>query len=113
MLFKPVWNILTLSEKGEQMKEITLKNNHFIWRTLLNVLGIDDYDEQDEIESIRLVVLTPDGKTREVIVKDDYQIWNDICREICGMGDYDDIVDLESVELTVDECESEAIKEDK
>lgn len=95
------------------MKEIILKNNHFIWRTLLDVLGIDDYDEQDKVESIRLVVLDPDGETREVIVKNNNQIWNDICREICGMGDYDEIVEMESVELTVDECESEAIKEDK
>ena len=93
------------------MKEITLKNNHFIWGNLLDVLEIYDYDEQDKVESIRLVVLDPDGETREVIVKNNNQIWSDICREICGMGDYDEIERMESVELTVDECESEAIKE--
>lgn len=96
------------------MKEITLKNNHFIWGTLLDeVLDIWDYDEQNKVESIRLVVLDPDGETREVIVKNNNQIWNDICREICGMGDYDEIAELDSIELTVDECECEAIKEEE
>ena len=95
------------------MREITLKNNHFIWRTLLDVLEIYDYDEQDKIESIRLLVLDPGGETREVVLKNNNQIWNDICREILEVYDYNEVEEMESMELTIDECESEAIKEVK
>ena len=95
------------------MREITIKNNHFIWGNLLNELGIDDWDEQDKVESIRLVVIDPEGETREVVLKKNNQMWNDICREILELYDYDEIEKMESVELTIDECESEAIKEDK
>lgn len=96
------------------MREITLKNNHFIWGNLLaDVLRIFDYDEQDKVESIRLVVLDPSGETKEVVLKNNNQIWNDICREILELTDYDEIVEMESIELTVDEYESEAIKEEK
>ena len=96
------------------MREITLKNNHFVWGNLLvDVLGIFDYDEQDKVESIRLVVLDPEGETREVILKNNNQIWNDICREILEVYDYNEVEQMESVELTVDECECEAIKEEK
>lgn len=96
------------------MKEITLKNNHFVWGNLLcDVLGIFDYDEQDKVESIRLIVLDPSGETKEVTLKNNNQIWDDICMAILGMDDYDEIVEMEFMELTIDECESEAIKEDK
>lgn len=96
------------------MREIILKNNHFIWGNLLDdVLGIYDYDERYKVRSIRLVVLDPSGETKEVILKPNNQIWNDICREILGLDDYDEIVNMESMDLTIDECESEAIKEDK
>lgn len=96
------------------MKEITLKNNHFVWGNLLaDVFGIYDYDEIDKVESIRLVVLEPSGETKEVILKNNNQIWSDICREILGLDEYSEVDRMDSIELTVDECESEAIKEDK
>lgn len=93
------------------MREITLKNNHFIWRTLLDVLEIYDYDEQDKIESIQLVILDPEGGAREVVLKNNNQIWNDICREILEVYDYNEVAEMDSMELTVLECDSKAIKE--
>lgn len=93
------------------MKEIILKNNHFVWGNLLDVLEVYDWDEQAKIESIRLVVIQPSGETKEVVLKNNNQIWNDICREILEMYDYREVGEMDSMELTVDECESEAIKE--
>lgn len=95
------------------MREIVIKNNHFIWGNLLDELGVDDWDKQDKIESIRLVVIQPSGETKEVVVKNNNQIWDDICREILGMDDYDITTKMDMMELTIDECECEAIKEGK
>jgi len=96
------------------MKEITLKNNHFVWGNLLcDVLDIWDYDEQNKVESIRLVVLDPSGETKEVVLKNNNQIWSDICREILGLDEYSEVDRMDSIELTVDECESETVEEDQ
>lgn len=94
------------------MKEVTLKNNHFIWGNLLDILEIYDYDEQGKIESIQLVILAPSGETREVTLKNNNRIWNEICSGLLELYD-DEIEELDSIEMTVLECESKAIKESK